>query len=162
MAKELPKRSEVRVEDTWKVEDIYANVSLWEADLEKASKLADEAAAYAGKLNTAENVYAAAKLTEDIEYLADRLFNYASRVSDVDTSNTDNQMLVMKVRTVYVGIGEKLSFVEPELLALPEGTIDKFYAEKPELERYRNHTNEILRVKAHVLTPEMEKLLASA
>lgn len=162
MAKELPKRSEVRVEDTWKVEDIYADVAAWEADLQKAVGLSEEAAKLEGGLNTAENVYAYEKLNEEINYLADRLFNYASRVSDVDTTNAENQKLVMKVRTVFVRISEQLSFAEPELLSLPDGAIEEFYAKKPELERYRNHINEILRMKEHMLTPEMEKLLASA
>ena len=78
MAKELPKRSEVKVEDTWKVEDIYPTVQDWEADLAKAEKLADELAGYEGKLNTAENVYAAAKLEEEIDYIASRTFGYAA------------------------------------------------------------------------------------
>jgi len=162
MAKELPKRSEVRVEDTWKVEDIYADVAAWEADLKKVTELADEAAKLEGKLNNAENVLTYGKLYEDIAYLLDRLFNYAMRVSDVDTANADNQKLVMRVRTTYLGISEKTSFAEPELLALPDGALDKFFAEKPELERYRNHFSELLRMKEHMLSPEMEKLLASA
>ena len=42
MAKELLKRSEVKVENTWKVEDMYANVDAWKADLEEVKKLADD------------------------------------------------------------------------------------------------------------------------
>ena len=162
MAKELPKRSEVKIEDTWKVEDIYADVAAWEADIEKSLKLTGELAGYEGKLNTAENVYAAAKLEEEIDYTISRLYSYAARVSDVDTGNAENQKLLMRIRTTYVGINEKLSFIDPELLALPDGEIEKFYAEKPELEYYRRALNERLRFKAHTLNPEMEKLLASA
>lgn len=162
MAKELPKRSEVAVENTWKVEDIYPSVKEWEADLEKVLKLTEEAAAYEGKLNTAENVYAIAKLEEDIDYLADRLFNYASRVSDVDTTNTENQKLVMRVRTTFVGVSEKTAFIRPELLALPDGTIESFIAENKNLERYRNSLKDLLRSKEHSLSPVEEKLLASA
>ena len=162
MAKELPKRSEVKVEDTWKVEDIYPTLEAWEADLEKSEKLAEELAGFERKLNTAENIYAAEKLEEEIDYIANRIFGYASRVADVDTGNAENQKLVMKARTKYVQISEKLSFIDPELLELPEGSIDKFCAEKPELERYRRALNEKLRFKAHMLKPEMEKLLASA
>ena len=162
MAKELPKRSEVRVEDTWKVEDIYPSLKEWEADLEKVEKMADELAGYEGKLNTAENVYIASKLSEDIDYTASRLFGYAARVSDVDTGNAENQKLVMRIRSKFVAFSEKTSFMNPELLALPEETINKFFAEKPELERYRRSINEMLRFKAHTLNPEMEKLLASA
>lgn len=102
MAKELPKRSEVKVEDTWKVEDIYPTLADWEADLAKAEKLAEELAGYEGKLNTAENVYAAAKIEEEIDYIANRVFGYAARVSDVDTGNAENQKLIMTARTKFV------------------------------------------------------------
>ena len=44
MAKELLKRSEVKVENTWRVEDMYATVEDWKADLETVKKLADELA----------------------------------------------------------------------------------------------------------------------
>lgn len=40
MAKELPKRSEVKVEDTWALEDMYASLKEWEADMKKAGELA--------------------------------------------------------------------------------------------------------------------------
>ena len=42
MAKELLKRSQVKVEDTWKVEDMYATVEDWKKALEEVKKLADE------------------------------------------------------------------------------------------------------------------------
>jgi len=162
MAKELPKRSEVRVEDTWKVEDIYENVEAWEADVQKAVDLADKASAFEGSLNTAANLLAVLKLSEEIFYLADRTYYYASLVSDVDTGNAENQKLMMKIRTIYADICEKMSFIDPEILALPDGTIDSFYAMESGLERYRNSLNQTLRVKAHMLSPEMEKLLASS
>ena len=162
MAKELPKRSEVKVEDTWKVEDIYPTLADWEADLEKVTGLADELAGFEGKLNTAENVYAASKLEEEIYYIMHRLFGYAARVSDVDTGNAENQKLVMRIRTNYVRIAEKLSFIDPELLALPDEDIERFYKEKPELEYFRRAFTEKLRFKPHTLSPDMEKLLASA
>ncbi len=162
MAKELPKRSEVRIEDTWKTEDIYATVELWEADLKKVAEMGEKLASYEGKLNDAGNLLAAMRLNEDIDFTGGRLFGYASRVSDVDTTNSDNQKLVMRARSTFVNLAEKVSFVEPEILALPEGAIDGFYEEKPELTRYKNYLNNIIRLKAHSLSPEQEKLLASA
>ena len=162
MAKELPKRSEVELKDTWKLEDVYENVAAWEAEFDRAMALADELAAYEGRLKSAEEVYAALQLTEKINYYISRLFNYAQRASDVDTADTENQKLVMKITSAYVGASEKIAFIQPELLALPDGVIDGFYAAKPELEYYRNFINGILRMKAHTLSPEMEKLLASS
>jgi len=162
MSEKLLKRDQVKIEDTWKLEDIYKDISEWEADIEKAKTLAKEAASYEGKITDAENLYAVEKLVEEISYLEDRFYNYAERLSDVDTTNATNQELAMRAMNVYVTIGEQLSFIDPEILSLSVDTIEAFYKEKPELERYRNAINETLRVKEHMLSPEMEKLLASA
>ena len=163
MAKELLKRSEVRVEDTWKVEDMYATVEDWKADLETVKKLADELTTYQGRMGeSAENLYQAMHLDDEISRIGGMAYSYASRCSDVDTTNTENQSLVMQVRTLFVTLGEKSAFVIPEILAVPEETLEQFYKEKPELEVFRNTINNLLRRKAHKLSAEMEQLLASA
>ncbi len=56
MSKELIKRSEVKIEDTWKVEDIYPTLADWENDLKKAEELAGKLAGLEGRLNTADNI----------------------------------------------------------------------------------------------------------
>ena len=163
MAKELLKRSQVAVENTWKVEDMYANVDAWKADLEVVKKLAEELVTYQGRMGeSAESFYQALYLDDEIGRIGGKAYSYASRCSDVDTTNTENQALVMQVRTLFVTLGEKTAFMTPEILAIPEETLEKFYAEKPELEVYRRMLDNILRRKAHMLSAEMEQLLASA
>ena len=163
MAKELPKRSEVKVENTWKVEDMYANLDAWKADVEKVKELTEQLAAYQGKMGeSAENLYQAMFLDDEIGRIGGKAYSYASRCSDVDTTYTENQALVMQVSNLFVKIGEKTAFMTPEILAIPEETINAYVQEKPELEVFRNAFNNLLRRKEHMLTPEMEQLLASA
>ena len=163
MAKELLKRSEVKVENTWKVEDMYANVDAWKADLEKVKKLADELATYQGRMGeSAESLYQAMHLDDEIGRIGGMAYSYASRCSDVDTTNTENQSLVMQVGTLFVTIGEKTAFMTPEILAIPEDKLEQFYKDEPKLEVFRNAFNNILRRKSHMLSAEMEQLLASA
>ena len=47
-------------------------------------------------------------------------------------------------------------------MAISDETMERFYAECPELERYRRYLNDIRRRRAHVLSPAEEKLLAAA
>lgn len=163
MAKELPKRSEVRVEDTWKIEDMYASVEAWNNDLEKLKKKGAELAAFRGRLGeSAAVLYQACKTYDEIDTIGGRVFNYAQRCSDVDTTNTENQTLVMKATSVYTGIAEQAAFFTPELLLVPEETLNRFFAEQQELGVFRNFVDEILRGKEHTLAPEQEALLASA
>ena len=98
MAKELPKRSEVKIENTWKVEDMYANLDAWKADIEKVKELTEKLTAYQGKMGeSAENLYQAMFLDDEISRIGGMAYSYASRCSDVDTTNTENQSLVMQV-----------------------------------------------------------------
>ena len=46
----IPMRSQVKKEDTWAIEDMYATVEDWEKDFAAAKKVAEEAAEYAGRL----------------------------------------------------------------------------------------------------------------
>ncbi|MCI8626624.1 MAG: oligoendopeptidase F [Lachnospiraceae bacterium] len=163
MAKELPKRSEVRVEDTWAVEDIYPNLQAWEKDLEAAKEIGAKLASCQGKIGeSAAQLLEAFRLYEEGRKKLSLTGNYASRCSDVDTKNTENQALTQKVQSVSVRIGSQIAFLEPEVLALEETVLEQFYQEEPALRDYEIAIKEIRRQKAHRLSAEMEMLLASA
>ena len=52
--------------------------------------------------------------------------------------------------------------MEPEILAIPDEVIARFCEEEPEIRDYEVTIREIRRMKEHMLTKEMEQLLASA
>ena len=63
MAKELPKRSEVPVEHTWAVEDIYPDLTAWEKETKEVRELSGELAQRKGRLGeSAEMLYNALRL----------------------------------------------------------------------------------------------------
>lgn len=161
--KKIPERSEIREQDKWAIHDIYATDELWEADLEKAKALTPRIAAFAGKLGqSAQELLDYMKLQEEIALLADALGNYAMRRSDEDARVSKYQAMVGQLMSTYVGLNAAASFATPEIMAIEDETMEKFYAEQPELERYRRALNDIRRRRAHVLTPAEEKLLAAA
>jgi len=61
-----------------------------------------------------------------------------------------------------VALSAAISFETPEIMALSDEVLEKFYADKPELERYRRYLTDKRRRRAHVLTPAEEKLMAAA
>lgn len=163
MAKELPKRSEVKLEDTWKIEDMYASVDDWKKDLETVKQMTEQLASYQGRMGeSAKSLYEAMQLDDEIGRIGNKAYSYANRCSDVDTTNTDNQALVMQINTLFVTIGEKSAFMTPEILAIPEETLEQFYKDEPGLTVFQNAINNILRRKNHMLSAELEQLLASA
>ena len=134
MSKKIPERSEIAVENTWRLEDLYGSDELWQADLVKFQQQIDALTGFAGKISqSAADLLAYMKLRDEISILADRLGNYAMRRGDQDTRNSHYQGMVGQFTTAYVEADEKTSFETPELLSIPEEKMAEFYHEQPEL-----------------------------
>ncbi len=163
MEKELKKRSQVPVEDTWCVEDMYATREAYEADLQRITELTDKLAAMKGKIcESGASLYEYYTVNERVNELFEKSFSYVSRLADADTKNADNQALRMRMMVFATGISEKCSFAEPEVLAGLSTKLDTLYAECDKLHEFDVSIKETLRAAKHTLSPEMEALLASA
>ncbi len=161
--KRIPERSEINEKDKWAIHEIYATDELWEEDLKKARGLLPRIAAFAGNLGqSAQELLGFMKLEEEVTVLADALGNYALRRSDEDARVSKYQAMVGNVMSAYVELNAASSFATPEIMAISDETMERFYADCPELAPYRRYLNDIRRRRAHVLTPAEEKLLASA
>lgn len=163
MENKLPKRSEVDVELTWKLEDIFASESEWKKALSEAMSLADEIAGFTGMVGeSADTLYKVLDTYEKCCLKIHLVYGYAFKMRDVDTTSTYAQTLYSKVMSADVEVSEKIAFMEPEIIAVDEETMNQFYTEKPELNKYKIFITEVRRGKEHSLSPELEKLLAGA
>ena len=160
--KKIWKREEIPVEHTWATEDLYASDALWEEDLAVMIEEGKHLASFAGKLNNAEDLYAFLHADEMADLRMGRLAGYCMRKGDEDTRNSTYQAMNGKFRGVMVKIGSECSFATPELMAISDEDLDRFYAEKPELERYRRYLTNMRRLKAHTLSAAEERILAAA
>ena len=84
------------------------------------------------------------------------------RKGDEDTRNSVYQAMTGEFIGVAVALDAATSFETPEIMAIEDDVLDRFYAESPALERYRRYLTNLRRRKAHVLSAAEEKLLASA
>lgn len=161
--RKIPVRSEVAVEDTWALEDMYAARQDWEADMEQARVLAKEMAGLNGKLaDKAENLLTFCALDERLDCLLDNIYGYASRFKDQDTSNAQGQEMEARAMSLYVECSGLTAFARPEILAIPTERLEAFYGEKEELLVYKRSIGELRRSREHILSPELEKVLADA
>ena len=161
MENKLPKRSEVETSLTWKLEDIFVSEKEWEEALNEALSLADEIVKFTGKITeSADTLYKVLEIYEKCHLKFHLVNGYAFKMRDVDTASTSSQTLYAKAMSAEVTASEKLAFIEPEIIAASDETVEKFYNEKPELVKYKIFITEIRRGKEHSLSPELEKLLA--
>lgn len=161
MAKELLKREEVRVEDTWNLSDMYATEADWEAALVEAEKLVSEIEALEGKCTeSAQSLLTVLDNYSKSHQILSLAYNYAQRLFDQDQKNTKHQAMAAKVGALHAKCAAKTAFIDPEILETPDEVLEGYYAELPELELYRKFIAEINRLKPHRLSAEMEKLVA--
>ena len=156
-------RDQIPQEDTWALEDLYSSDESWEQALSALAARKDQAAAFAGKLGeSGETLCAFLHLVEDVDGQSELLANYAMRKADQDTRNATYQAMVGKLMGVLTAVSAAFSFATPEIMAIPEETLEGFYKAAPELERYRRYLNNERRRKAHTLSAAEERLLAAA
>ena len=161
--KKIPKRDEIALEDKWATEDMFASDEAWEEELSKIPGYQEQAVAFAGKLGeSGTNLYEALYLGEQISEKISLLANYAMRKADEDTRNSRYQAMVGKFYSIMVAFSAATSFETPEIMAISDEDLDRFYVEEPRLERYRRYLTNMRRRKAHTLSAAEEKLLAAA
>ncbi|MFD1735331.1 oligoendopeptidase F [Bacillus salitolerans] len=163
VVKSLPSRSEVAVEDTWRLEDIFATDKDWENEFKEVKALIPKAEEFQGKLGESSDIFLQL-LTYQDELLMriSKLYTYAHMRYDQDTTNSFYQGLNDRASNLYTQISSALAFVVPEILALDESILKSFLEEKEELKVYEHALDEINRTRPHVLSAKEEALLAQA
>ena len=159
----IRQRCDIPEEDKWAVEDIYPSDEAWEEDL---SKLEGEQAllvSFAGHLGeSGQKLYDFLSNTERVDLMVGKLAGYCMRRADEDTRVAKYQGMVGKFYGMVVALSAATSFETPEVMAISDEDMNRFYAECPELERYRRYLTDKRRLKDHALSAAEEKLLAAA
>ena len=148
---------------TWSLKDMFESDQAWMAEYEAMKEFPAKIAAFQGTLaRSAQDLLAWFRPQDEIELRLSVLMGYASCKGDEDTGNSFYQDVRGKAMNVYVSIASAAAFATPEIMAIADETLDRFYAQQPELETYRRSLYQIRRRKAHILSPAEERLLASA
>lgn len=157
----LRTRGSIPQEQTWNLEDIYPSPDAWEDDFQLLQSLYPRAAEFEGTLNTPSGVRKCFEFSDQIGLLTEKLYVYANLKHHEDTSDARFQAPVGRIERLSVEVSEALSFVEPELLTLPEAILHELI-NSSELAFYKFTLDRIIRRKPHTLPKEQEALLAKA
>lgn len=158
MTQGLPLRKDVPKQETWDLKDLFINDEAFYETLNQVFKSSKEFnSKYKNQLTNIENVERALKDYEDILVQLDRLYNYPELRVSVDTSNEEAQKVNAKLNTMSGKIAGLLSFVDSEILALSEETLN-------ELQEKTNYPHFIKRLhdrKPYQISTEVEQVLAT-
>ncbi len=155
-------RSEVPVEMTWRVEDIFATPEDWEKELAAVAASVETVTKFRGRLGEGPAMLLGClEAQEALQVRMMRVTSYASLNQSADATNPANQTAMGKVSAVVAQLGASMSFFQSEALALPAGTLDRYLREEPKLEPFRRTIERLIDEKPYVLSPETEKALAA-
>ena len=161
MAEILRKRSETDKAYQWKIEDLYENDELWQRDYELLKQKTGEFEQFRGRLKEGSRLFLdALRGMDELNMRFEKIYVYANQRLHEDTGNSRYQELSGKAQTLMVQLYGALAFMNPEILALPEETLEGYFREEPELGVYRHFVEELMRDRDHTLPAEQEELLA--
>ena len=134
-------------------DDFYNDISVLKEKIEEYSKYKDSL------FNSIDKFKNFLKLEEEVDKLFNKIYSYANRNYDSDTTNVEYQKMVGEVNDLANNYALATSFVNP-LIFDNENKLEEYLKDK-ELSKYRRYFDEILRYKSHTLDTEKEKLIAN-
>ncbi|BBW97074.1 oligoendopeptidase F [Geobacillus subterraneus] len=161
--KSLPARSEIPVEETWRLEDIFPTDEAWEQEFHQVKAMIPKLGEYKGRLGESPEVlYEALQYQDEVSMRLGKLYTYAHMRYDQDTTNSFYQGLDARAKSLYSEASSAMAFIVPEILAIDEATLRAFLEQYEPLRLYAHALDEITRQRPHVLSAAEEALLAQA
>lgn len=160
MSNKIPKRSEVPASDKWNLSSIYKSNEQWEEELKKLPSLTEKVTAFKGKLGeSAETLLAALKALEAAELQLETVYHYASLQHEADEDDSEATDRDGRAMMAYTQLQSEISFMDPELLAIPEETLRQWIA-RPEFADYKIYVEKLLHYNKYTLSEKEERLLS--
>lgn len=155
-------RSEIPVEQTWSLTDLFEMEEAWEAELKSVQNDIQTVTQYKGRLSEDAKTLLDCLLAKDsLSERVMRVMTFAHLRQSEDGTNPINQANSARVASMLSSFGASESFINSEILELPDGTIEKYISQAPGLEEYRKTLTDLLETKPHKLSPDAEEVLAA-
>jgi oligoendopeptidase F len=155
----LPSRDKVKPADTWDLGPLCETDAQWEELFQKLDKQIVGFGKFRGKLGEAKSLAACLKFDADFDRLGERVGGYAHLKATEDQANSTYQGMVARFANLATRASQAASFVRPELLALPQATLDALLASK-ELAPWKLVVERMIRYKPYTLSEREEEILA--
>ena len=156
----LPERSEVKPEDTWDLSKLFADDDAWEKSFDEFEGMISGFEKYKGVLgNSAKELADCLTFDSSVDRLGERLGNYAYLKTTENQTDSTYQRMMGRFQNVATRAGEAASFIRPEIMAIPDDTLESFL-EDPVLELFKLGIERLTRYKPHTLSEREEQLLA--
>jgi len=159
----IPQRSDIDAKYKWKLEDIYPDTNAWNHDFQYVESYSPKVAAFAGHLGeSSEKLAECLALRDTLNMKLGAMYVYAFMKYHEDTRVAFYQELQQRITALNSQFEATSAFIEPEILTIPDNRLQKFVKKNPDLKIYSFYIDDLIRSKAHILSPEEESILALA
>jgi len=157
----VPERSDIETPYKWDLESLYATDDDWEEAFDRAQDRIADLAAFEGRATEdAETLLETLETFEAVMRLVENVVGYARMRRDEDTRDSDYQALFARAQSLYSEASSAASFLDPEIQNCTREEIEAMVDENPELAEYEHYFDDVLRMKDHTRSAEVEELLA--
>ena len=157
MAENMRKREEIEAKYKWDLTAIFPSDREWEQALNAATEHVAGAAAFDGRV--AEDPKGAIRTYQALIDEIIPIYEYAFLRKETDNTDPQAQALKDRAMRLYVMGMPATAFLQPELLALPEETLEALEKD-PEMKDFDAMIRQVRLGKPHTLPKEQERLIA--
>ena len=155
----VPERDEIDEEDKWNVSKLYTEDELEQGKNNIKEMLQDIKDRSDTFTDSGDNLLEMLDLYSEMMRKVSKLSRYASHRSDEDTRKQEFQALKAEVQGLSAQISSQTAFIDPEIQKLDEEELEKMIESTDGLEKYSHYLDEILRMKEHTRSEEVENVL---
>lgn len=159
MKKQLPKRNELNVNDTWDLTLLFKTELDYNQTFEKfLTNVAHFKSKYEHALNDSQTIEKALNDFSKLQETMIRLSHYEYLASAVDSSDELNQLRSAEADLKFNQVASDLSFINNELYKQSDAILKEVYQINPD---YKVYVMQIIEDKKHRLSDELENALIS-
>ena len=133
MNQTIPERKDTDPRFHWHIEDYFKTDADWETAYAALEQSLPTLTAFAGKLaDSAEALLSCLKKNEELSLQLDHIYTYASMRMHEDSANAFYQGMASRAELLLIRYSAAISFLTPEIIAIPEERLTAFRTEKRE------------------------------
>ncbi len=156
-------RAQIAEKYKWDLTELYKTDEAWRMAKNQLNDRLPSIREYENKLGqSSANLQKALDNYFDIVKEFYRLYSYASRSSDLDTREAGALAMEQEMSALGTKMNTASAFIDPEILAIDQKTVARFFSENKKLGVYKQYVDDIQRRKAHTLSSAEEKVIADA
>ncbi|MGZ9584434.1 oligoendopeptidase F [Paenibacillus marinisediminis] len=155
-------RSEVPIEATWRLEDLFEHETAWRHEMESILADLGTVTSYKGKLYEGPSILLSClEAMEVIQQRAMICSAYSRLKISEDSTNATNQANNSRALDMTSSISTALSFISAEISLMSDDNLQHFLSEEPKLREFQPFLDQIMSSKPYRLNSETEAALAA-